>query len=162
MASCPCSGPEKVISIHFCCGTEYPDTMLSFRIKGSKRVTKGQLDTLHVILTELTENMKGQICMKELIEASQNYMKSLSIPTTVFKTPRREHDLNVGNDDKYVQNQQVSRQKAVKAEIQMNPALHLLARKQNPLAGKYFFPVQEGVYGYHQLDLEHIASTCDH
>ncbi|VDQ05511.1 unnamed protein product, partial [Trichobilharzia regenti] len=108
-------GPEKAINLQFLCDPEYPE---AFRINGNKRVSKVQLDTLRGILGELASTMKGQICMKELIEASQDYLKSLSAPTTTCKAQRKEQVLNTGKDDRFAQDQQISRQKAIKVEME--------------------------------------------
>nr|CAH8828894.1 unnamed protein product [Trichobilharzia regenti] len=111
-------GPEKAINLQFLCDPEYPEANIRFRINGNKRVSKVQLDTLRGILGELASTMKGQICMKELIEASQDYLKSLSAPTTTCKAQRKEQVLNTGKDDRFAQDQQISRQKAIKVEME--------------------------------------------
>ncbi|CAH8436598.1 unnamed protein product [Schistosoma guineensis] len=96
------SGLKKVVIIHLSCSPTYPETLLNFRIKGDKRVTKTQISVLHDVLKKLAETMRGQICMKELIEASHDFLKSLSKPIVDCQTLRNEQDLNLRNDDNLV------------------------------------------------------------
>ncbi|VDP21310.1 unnamed protein product [Schistosoma margrebowiei] len=55
------SGLKKVVIIHLSCSPTYPETLLNFRIKGDKRVTKTQISVLHDVLKQLAETMRGQV-----------------------------------------------------------------------------------------------------
>ncbi|CAH8438023.1 unnamed protein product [Schistosoma turkestanicum] len=96
------SGLRKVVIIRLSCSPTYPETILNFRIKGDKRVTKTQISALHDILQQLVETMRGQICMKELIEATHDFLKSLSTTVIDSQTLRNEQDLNLRSDDNLV------------------------------------------------------------
>ncbi|RTG88182.1 eukaryotic translation initiation factor 2-alpha kinase 4 [Schistosoma bovis] len=114
------SGLKKVVIIHLSCSPTYPETLLNFRIKGDKRVTKTQISVLHDVLKQLAETMRGQICMKELIEASHDFLKSLSKPIVDCQTLRNEQDPNLRNDDNLVSKLKMSEIERKKEEYQLS------------------------------------------